>query len=236
MYCVLYQNLLNILLNGVQSANVIHSSGLNMTLLKHLFSTDKKQSQEKIITVVSGLPRSGTSMMMRMLAASGMPLLTDQIRKADPDNPGGYFEYEPVKQLKEGEIDWLPSAAGKAVKVIATLLPYLPAGYQYRVILMQRAMPEILLSQSRMLVARGKDPDVVSDEEMARIFTIHLQKVVQWLENQPNVRYLEVSYNDLLKDPLPGVERLNKFFNGKLDITAMLKVIDPNLYRQRMQK
>jgi hypothetical protein len=207
-----------------------------MTLLKQLLSSGKKQIRDKAITVVSGLPRSGTSMMMKMLAAGGLTLLSDQIRKADPDNPGGYFEFEPVKQLKEGVIDWLPNATGKVVKVIATLLPYLPADYQYRVILMQRDMQEILASQRQMLVARGKDPDGVSDEEMARIFNIHLQKVVQWLENEPNVRYLEVNYNELLKYPQPGIERLNQFFDGELNIEAMAKVIDPNLYRQRMQK
>jgi hypothetical protein len=207
-----------------------------MALFKRLLSSGKKQIQNKAITVVSGLPRSGTSMMMKMLAAGGLPLLTDQIRKADPDNPEGYFEFEPVKQLKEGVIDWLPGATGKVVKVIATLLPYLPANYQYRVILMQRSMQEILASQRQMLVARGKDPNGVSDEEMARIFNIHLQKVVQWLENQRNVRYLEVNYNELLKYPQPSIERLNRFLDGELDVEAMAKGIDPNLYRQRVQK
>jgi hypothetical protein len=194
----------------------------------------KKEPQlDHEVVVVSGLPRSGTSMMMKMLAAGGLELLTDHVRLADDDNPGGYYEFEPVKGLKDGLADWLPQAMGKAVKVIATLLPHLPAQYRYRVVFMQRAMPEILASQRKMLVARSKDPDAVSDEDMARIFQAHLEKVQTWMQAQPNLRYLEVSYNRLLANPLPEVERLNDFFDQRLDVSAMAKIVDPNLYRQR---
>ncbi|HNY87520.1 MAG TPA: hypothetical protein PKN23_13545, partial [Candidatus Hydrogenedentes bacterium] len=106
------------------------------------------------IVVVSGLPRSGTSMMMRMLAAGGMPLFTDGVRAADSDNPLGYFEHEAVKRLRE-DASWVPGAAGKAVKVVSALLPALPEGFQYRVILMRRPLEEVLASQRRMFGRRG---------------------------------------------------------------------------------
>jgi hypothetical protein len=204
-------------------------------MLVKLNSKNKHQISPKSITVVSGLPRSGTSMMMKMLAAGGLEILSDQIRVADNDNPGGYYEFEPVKQLKEGAVDWLPKAVGKTVKVIATLLPYLPPKYDYQVIFMQRAIPEILASQRRMLVARGKDPDVIREDEMERIYNIHLKNVLAWVKDQNNVSFIEVSYNDMLKNPIPNVERIARFLSGQLDTNAMLSVIDPDLYRQRVK-
>jgi hypothetical protein len=174
-------------------------------------------------------------MMMKMLIAGGIPPLTDEVRQPDPDNPGGYFEFEAVKQLKDGFMDWLPQAQGKVVKVIATLLPYLPSSYRYKVVLMQRAMPEILASQRKMLVSRGKDPDTISDAEMGRIFSLHLQKVAAWMTSQPNLSYLEVNYNQMIMDPDPLIGRLNQFFDGKLDERKMRGAINPALYRQRIQ-
>jgi hypothetical protein len=175
------------------------------------------------------------TMMMKMLIAGGIPPLTDEVRKPDPDNPGGYFEFEAVKQLKDGVMDWLPQAQGKVVKVIATLLPYLPSSYRYKVVFMQRAMPEILASQRKMLVSRGKDPDTISDAEMGRIFGLHLQKVAAWMASQPNLSYLEVNYNQMIMDPDPLIGRLNQFFDGKLDERKMRGAINPALYRQRIQ-
>jgi hypothetical protein len=172
-------------------------------------------------------------MMMKMLVAGGLHALTDHLRQPDQDNPEGYFEFEPVKQLREGDIHWLPQAQGKVVKVIATLLPYLPPDYHYKVVFMQRAMPEILASQRKMLVRRGKDPDAVSDEEMGRIFNLHLQQVAAWMARQPNLDYLEVSYNQVLQDPEPLVNKLSQFFEGKLEVDKMRQVINPGLYRQR---
>jgi hypothetical protein len=198
-------------------------------------SKNQHQKNPESIMVVSGLPRSGTSMMMKMLAAGGLEVLSDQIRIADRDNPGGYYEFEPVKQLKEGVVDWLPKAFGKTVKVIATLLPYLPPQYEYKVIFMQRALPEILASQRTMLVARGKDPNMIQDDEMLRIYQIHLKNVLEWVKDQANVSFLEVSYNDILQDPIPNIERVARFLGGQLDLNAMLSVINPDLYRQRVK-
>lgn len=185
------------------------------------------------ITIVSGLPRSGTSMMMKMLEAGGIPPLTDAIREADEDNPKGYYEFERVKKLKEGDTDWLPDARGKAVKVISALLKYLPSDYRYKVIFMERDMAEVLASQRKMLARRGKRSDEAEDAAMAQHFERHLQEVKRWLEAQPNIEVLYVHYGRVIQNPLSDIERLNVFLGGNLDTRAMAQVIDPNLYRNR---
>jgi len=187
------------------------------------------------IVIVSGLPRSGTSMMMKMLEAGGMELLTDGIRAADEDNPKGYYEFEQVKQI-EHDKSWLPAARGKAVKMISALLRHLPEGYSYKVIFMQRAMPEVLASQRQMLIRRGQDPDKISDERMAELFSKHLEQVEAWLAQQPHFETLYVSYNDMLVDPEPYARRIDAFLGGGLDVERMVGVVDPNLYRQRREK
>ena len=211
------------------------------------------------IVVVSGLPRSGTSMMMKMLEAGGIPPLTDHIRAADEDNPRGYYEFERVKKLREGDVAWLPDARGKAVKVIAALLTYLPAAYNYRVIFMRRAMPEVLASQRQMLARRGRGQDADSpgdeagagtgagtgtgtgagarpaptEEEIARLFEKHLRQIDAWLGGQPNVRRIDVDYNALLDNPQPHLEAINRFLGGALDVEKMARIVDRSLHRQR---
>lgn len=192
-----------------------------------------KAERLKTITIVLGLPRSGTSMMMQMLEAGGMAVLTDGIRQTDADNPRGYYEFERVKQLPKGDHAWLAEAQGKAVKVIAALLEHLPSGYAYRVIFMHRRMEEILASQRKMLVRRGEDADKVSDEEMARLFEKHLLRVRAWLATRPDMAVLDVEYNRLLADPRPYVEQVNRFLGGELDVDSMMEVVDPGLYRNR---
>lgn len=190
---------------------------------------------QPIITIVSGLPRSGTSMMMKMLEAGGLPPLTDNLRIADEDNPKGYYEFERVKQLPKGDAVWLPEAQGKVVKVIAALLPHLPGGYRYRVIFMQRAMPEILASQRQMLIRRGEDPDKIGDDVLAKLFDKHLRQVNDWISRQRNVERLDVNYNEMLKNPQPFIERVNAFLGGQLDTAKMAQVVDPSLHRQRKE-
>lgn len=192
----------------------------------------KKKKAEEVV-VVSGLPRSGTSMLMKMLDAGGIPPLTDHEREADEDNPKGYFEFERVKGLKEGDTGWLSEADGKTVKVIAALLTKLPPDYNYSVLFMRRAMPEILASQRKMLVRRGEDPNKVNDEEMTKLFESHLAMVLDWANKQKNIRLIEVDYNQMLKEPEPLVEKVNQFLGGELDIEKMAIVVDPDLYRQR---
>lgn len=184
------------------------------------------------ITVVSGLPRSGTSMVMKMLEAGGIPPLTDKIRVADEDNPKGYYEFERVKKLPDGDVNWLPEAQGKSVKVIAALLEYLPGEYTYQVIFVNRAMQEILASQKKMLEHR-EEAAKVSDEKMAALFEKHKRNMIAWMEKQENFTYIEVSYNELLKDPLPGLRKVNQFLGSNLDTKKMAAVVDPKLYRQK---
>ena len=149
-----------------------------------LFKSTSKPKAPPFVTIVSGLPRSGTSMMMKVLEAGGLPVVTDEQRTADEDNPKGYFELERVKQLDKGDTAWVAEAQGKVVKVISALLEYLPPAYTYRVVFIRREMSEILASQKKMLERRGEPTDRISDEELARLFSKHVQKVETWLREE----------------------------------------------------
>ena len=186
------------------------------------------------VIIVSGLPRSGTSMMMKVLEAGGVPVLIDGLRTADPDNPEGYYEYERVKELDKGDKGWVADAQGKVVKVISALLEYLPDDYQYRVIFMHRNIEEVLNSQRKMLARRGEDVEAVNDAEMADLFAKHLVKVKEWLRDQPNFAVLDVDYNAMLQNPDAYIRMVNQFVDNALDEQAMAKVINPNLYRNRV--
>jgi hypothetical protein len=184
------------------------------------------------ITIVSGLPRSGTSMMMKMLAAGGLEPLIDNIRIADEDNPKGYFEFERVKQIEHDKA-WLEDARSRVVKLISALLKHLPTSYQYKVIFMRRAMSEILASQRQMLIRRGEPTDKVPDDKMAAMFNKHVTQVEAWLAEQPNIDVLYVNYNEVMKDPRPHAERINTFLGGSLAVADMIEVVDRALYRQQ---
>ena len=185
------------------------------------------------IIVVSGLPRSGTSMMMKMLEAGGIPPMTDELRTADDDNPKGYYEFERVKQMDKGDVAWVPEARGKAVKIISALLKYLPADERYRVIFIRRDIDEILASQRKMLIHRGEDPDKQDDAQMKRLFEKHVRQVEEWLAAQKHIQTLYVHYSDMLGNPGPQIERVNTFLGGKLDPARMAEVVDPQLYRNK---
>jgi hypothetical protein len=191
------------------------------------------KKRNKVIYVVSGLPRSGTSMMMKMLEAGGLPTVTDNERVADLDNPKGYHEFERVKKLQEGDVYWVKDAPGKVVKVISYLLQYLPPDYDYKVIFMRRAMPEILASQKKMLVNRGEETDKVSDEELAILYQKHLDKTFDWMQSQKNISYLEVDYNQMVMKAEPILDQLRVFLGNHLNFDEMAQVVDPKLYRQR---
>lgn len=191
-------------------------------------------AQRGSITIVSGLPRSGTSMMMSALAAGGMQLLTDGEREADANNPKGYFEYERVKKLAHGDMDWLADARGKAVKIISALLFYLPSDYPYRVIFLERSLEEILASQTRMLERTGKHAEQTFSEEQIRAsYQNHLIEVKSWLDDQENVKTLYVSYNETVLHPLLIFREVASFLDGLVDPTAMITVIDPKLHREK---
>lgn len=200
------------------------------TLYSH--STSLPQPDE-YITIVSGLPRSGTSMLMKMLAAGGLPPLTDGIREADADNPGGYYEFEKVKRL-ERDATWLESAQGKAVKVISQLLDQLPLHKSYKIVFTLRKMDEILASQRAMLARRGQPCDRVSDAEMAAAFGRHLSAVQQWLAEHPQMKVLYVDYATVLRDPPATSHEIKAFLALPLDVRQMASVVDQGLYRQRI--
>lgn len=190
-------------------------------------------AQSTPVIVVSGLPRSGTSLMMNMLQAGGVPIVTDAIRTADDDNPKGYFELERVKQLARGDVAWVSEAHGKAVKVISALLEHLPPTSSYKVLFMQRKLPEVLASQRKMLERRGEPTDTVPDEKMAALFEKHLEKVGAWLAAQPNISVLYVPYHELAERPESQLDRIVEFLGLPLDRAAMLAAVDPALYRNR---
>jgi sulfotransferase family protein len=187
---------------------------------------------KETITIVSGLPRSGTSMMMKMLAAGGLEPLTDSIRAGDEDNPKGYFEFERVKKIETDQA-WLSDARGRVVKLISALLKHLPPSYTYKVIFMRRAMPEILASQRQMLIRRGEPADVVPDDKMAAMFEKHLAQVESWLAAQPNIETIYVSYNEVMKEARPQAESIASFLGGSLNVDAMTEAADRTLYRQK---
>ncbi|MEE8391122.1 MAG: sulfotransferase [Anaerolineae bacterium] len=191
-----------------------------------------RKMDQQSITIVSGLPRSGTSMMMKMLEAGGMQILTDNIRTADEDNPKGYYELEQVKQVEHDQ-SWLPDAHGKAVKMISALLKHLPQGYTYKVIFMRRKMEEILASQKQMLVRRDEPTDAVSDEKLTELFRHHLRQITSWIDEQPNFEIIYTSYNEILESPVEQVKRINQFLGHTLDEKPMLGIVDRSLYRQR---
>lgn len=186
------------------------------------------------VTVVSGLPRSGTSMMMRMLEAGGLPVMTDHIRVPDESNPKGYYELEQVKQLKEGNTGWVSEGIGKVVKIISSLLEYIPPEHQYRIVFMQRNMGEILASQREMLLRRGQPADQVGDDYLAGLYHNHLARVAGWLAEQSTMQVIYLHYNQILENPYAPVARLCQFLQPfSLDQNRMLSVVESSLYRQR---
>lgn len=186
------------------------------------------------ITVVSGLPRSGTSMMMQMLEASGMPILCDHERTRDESNPNGYYELEAVKSTAR-DASWVEAAPGHVVKVIHALLPHLPADYRYRVILMQRDVREVVTSQSRMLGSLESDASQLSDERLADIFRVQLDETRQLLERDPRFEWIAVRHADLFDEDDLTVRRICRFLDLSDCAEAMRDRVDPALYRVRAE-
>jgi hypothetical protein len=182
------------------------------------------------IIIVSGLPRSGTSLMMQMLDNGGVAVVTDHVRGADADNPKGYYELEQVKTIKR-DVSWLPALRGKAVKMVSQLLYDLPASETYRIIFLERDLDEILLSQEKMLARLGRRG--ASRDSMKDAFGLHLERLHGWLLEQGNCCVLRVSYNDLLQRPRQQAQRVGEFLGGLPDSEKMALTVDPSLYRNR---
>jgi len=184
------------------------------------------------ITIVSGVPRSGTSFMMRMLEAGGIPALTDNIRKPDAHNPHGYYEYEPVKRLAT-DSSWMESARGKAVKIIYPLLCHLPPGFKYRVIFMDRDLAEVFDSQREMLIARGDPTAAQHETRIIRTLAHEVHAIKEWLAARPSTTMLTVPYAELVSDPSKWSAQVARFLSGSLNEDAMALIADPVLYRHQ---
>jgi hypothetical protein len=184
------------------------------------------------IVVVSGLPRSGTSMAMKMLEAGGLPVVSDGLRGADEDNPKGYYEDERVKDLhRPGDKPWLRDARGKVVKIISFLLKSLPADHNYQVLFMHRNLREIVASQNKMLVRRGEKNDT-PDERAIRLLDEQVRDARFFLR-RPQFEVLELSYKETLDNPRPQAARIAEFVAEPLDVAKMVEVVDLQLYRNR---
>lgn len=184
-----------------------------------------------MITIVSGLPRSGTSLMMQMLEAGGLPILTDQERKPDIDNPRGYCEWEPAKLLPKNP-NRIDEAEGKAVKIISQLLFSLPRGRDYKLIFMERPLPEVLASQDEMLRRRGSS-DLVDHALLTRAFREHMEQIVCWLELRKEIPVSRMGFRKLLRDPSGCGQTICDFLELNLNVEAMASAVDISLYRNR---
>jgi hypothetical protein len=198
--------------------------------LTGLLPARKKLFMDSAIIVVSGLPRSGTSLMMQMLDRGGIEVITDHIRTADTDNPRGYYEFERVKKIKQ-DAAWLPEARGKAVKMVSQLLYDLPPGERYRIIFMERDLEEMLVSQEKMLQRLGRP--AAPRETIRRSYLVHLDRLHAWLKQQPNMEVLRIRYQEVVEQPRKQAERVSAFLGGKADVAAMALAVDASLYRNR---
>ena len=182
--------------------------------------------------MVSGVPRSGTSLVMQMLAAGGLPVLADAARPADRHNLRGYQEYEPVKALRR-DASWLPLARGRALKVIHALVTALPEGFDYRLVLVQRDLRQVVASQEAMLAGEGDAGPTPDPRRLVEIFEAQLGELDAWLDSRPDVQVLRLEHAALLAGPEPAAAALAAFLGGGLDIEAMAAAVDPTLHHQR---
>lgn len=188
------------------------------------------------VTVVSGLPRAGTSLAMQMLRAGGVPILADDARPADADNPAGYLEYAPVARSAR-DASWVASAPGHAVKVIYALVRHLPESYAYRVLWMRRDLGEVIASQQAMLARRGAlDEAGLRPERLAEVFAQQLAETEAWIAQQPSFRLLALDHAAVIADPTRAAEEMDVFLGGGLDVAAMAGAVDASLHRQRAQR
>ncbi len=185
------------------------------------------------ITIVSGLPRSGTSLLMQMLKAGGMDVLIDEQRIADNDNPRGYLEYEPVKYMRSNA-DWMPLAAGKAVKVIHALLPNLPSEFNYKVVFVNRDISEVVASQAKMLARAGRMGAQLPPEKLMSIFAAERDRILNWVKEKDYITLIDCNYRELIENPLDKAKDIADFLGLELDCQAMTDAVDKSLYRNRI--
>lgn len=191
-------------------------------------------SSGRTLTIVSGLPRSGTSLMMQMLAVGGLPAKTDGQRIADEDNPQGYYEWEAVKQLpKQPELFDDESLDQQAIKVISMLLTGLPRKHRYKIVFMSRDVAEIAASQAKMINRLGTgDGDFT---EITSKLERHREEILGWLGTRKFIDLLVVDYSDLIASPDSASKRVVDFLGTEQLPMAneMAAVVRPELYRQK---
>ena len=190
----------------------------------------------RTLTIVSGLPRSGTSLMMQMLKAGGIEPKTDGERVADTDNPEGYWEWEAIKKIgKEPELLDDLELDKQAIKVISMLLSELPKHHSYKIIFMARPVDEIAASQQKMIDRLETEGANQSLDEIAKQLEMHRAKVLGWMSEHDHVTGMVVKYPELIKDPQPIIEEITKFLGEDLitNPQAMAAVVRPELYRQK---
>ena len=193
---------------------------------------DPAVDHRQIITVVSGLPRSGTSLMMQLLAAAGREALTDAKRIPDEDNPLGYYEFEKSLKLAK-DVSWIPEARGKVVKIVAQLLPFLPRNEHYYVVFMERDLREVIASQKAMLARQGRRGAQLAEQKLSDTYRAQLQRVMKQMARRPELRRLTINYGDLLANPIAGTERLARFLGEPFDCVAAAAAVRPDLRRQK---
>ena len=190
-------------------------------------------AERTYVSIVSGLPRSGTSLMMQMIDRGGLAALTDLLRTPDEDNPKGYYEFEPVKRTRQDPA-WVKNAVGKVVKMTHLLLLDMPLQYDYRVVFMRRNLDEVIKSQNIMLERRGKETGDMPKERLTDLFRVQIHKVQRYmLDHADRFKLVEVDYNQIMRDPRPDVEKVSAFLDG-LEVEKMLAVVDLSLYRNRI--
>jgi Sulfotransferase domain len=208
---------------------------MSLTIRRWLIDAVNRRRYGDPVIVVSGLPRSGTSMLMNMLASGGMPVLVDEQRQADRDNIKGYFEHERVKGLEtDTDRSWIRQARGHAIKVVSHLLRFLPPENQYRVLLATRDLAEVLASQNLML-ARLNHANPVDDDKALRLYKRHLQSVRSLASVRSNFRLLEVPYATVIANAVDWSHRIAEYVGRELDHVRMADVVDANLYRNRLE-
>jgi predicted Zn-dependent protease len=184
------------------------------------------------VVIVSGLPRSGTSMLMQMLEAGGWPVYCDGVRAADASNPRGYYECEAVKRLGTCN-DWLGTVGGQALKVVAPLLPELPRDCRYRVLFLERNLDEIIASQGRMLARLERQGADLQANRLREALARQQQGALAVLERtaQPVLR---LGHRAVIDAPATASARIAQFLEVSLDEPAMRAVVDPELHRERL--
>lgn len=189
-------------------------------------------AERDYLTIVSGLPRSGTSLTMQMITEGGIPALIDHIRTADEDNPKGYYEFELVKKTKK-DPSWVKDGVGKVVKMVHLLLLDLPLDHQYRVVFTRRHLDEVFKSQNVMLERKGKNADDIPKERLLPMYRMQIHKVQEHMrKHADHFQLIEIDYNEIIASPRPQAEKISMFLDG-LDVEAMAAVVDPSLYRNR---